>query len=260
MKKASLLLCAAALLGAPAGVSAAQAAQTFSADYSVSLYGIPVARSSFTTRIDGDSFAVEGSLSSAGIAKVFDDTKGTTSVSGRFSSDAAQPENYLIRYTSGKKNKKTEIAFSNGDVARTENVPPLKKRSEWVALSDNDLKAVADPISATLVKSPSLEEVCDRTLKIYDGEMRADLELSTVSNEALWPRRHKGEAITCRARFVPVSGYRPGRKSLEFLRNKSEILIAFAPLGTTGVYAPVQASVGTEIGTIHIEAQRLEAE
>lgn len=256
--KAHALLLLAGLAAAAAG-GQARASESFAADYSVSLFGIPIARSSFVTTIDGDRFSVEGSLSSAGVAKLFDDTEGTTSASGRFAGDAVQPEAYVVNYTSGKKRKKTAIRFSGGSVTNTENVPPLKKRKEWVPLGEGDLQAVADPLSATLVRAESLDEVCERTLKIYDGEMRADLELSTVSNEPLWPGSHEGEAVTCRARFVPVSGYRPGHKSLEFLKNRGKILIAFAPLGTTGVYAPVQASISTEIGTVRIEAQNLAA-
>lgn len=259
MKTESFLLCAVLAIGAPASLQAEEAEQIFSADYSVSLFGLQVARSSFTSTISSDAFAIEGSLSSAGIAQIFDDTKGTTAVSGHFSGEAVRPQSYLVRYTSGKKNKKTEITFSEGAVASTENDPPLKTRKNWVALAEGDLAGVADPLSATLVKSPSLEEVCDRTLKIYDGEMRADLALSKVSSEALWPDGYEGEAVTCQVRFMPVSGYKKRDKSLEFLKNKSKILIAFAPLGTTGVYAPVQASVSTEIGTIRVEAERLEA-
>lgn len=237
---------------APAG------AQSFAADYTVSLYGLTVARSRFRTTIHDDAFSISGSLSSAGIAKIFDSTTGTTAASGRFSGPAAEPDAYMLSYTSGKKKQTTEIAFSGGDVTETQNVPALKKRSDRVPLKKGDLRAVADPLSATLVRAGSLDEVCDRTLKIYDGEMRADLKMSRAADGPLWSG-HEGEAVTCQARFVPVSGYRAGRDSLEFLKNKSKILIAFAPLGTTGVYAPVQASIGTEIGTIRIEAQNLEA-
>jgi hypothetical protein len=254
MNMRPLILIAALSAAAPA------AAESFSADYSVSLFGLPVAKSSFTTRIEGDRFEMSGSLSSAGVAKIFDDTEGTTSASGRFAEGSVRPESYVVSYTSGKKKKKTVISFSDGDVTKTENVPPLKKRKNYVALGEGDLKSVADPLSATLVKAESLEEVCDRTVKIYDGEMRADLKLSTVAMEPLWPSSYDGEAITCQARFVPVSGYRKGKDSIEFLKDKARIMIAFAPLGTTGVYAPVQASVSTEIGTIRIEAQRLEQE
>jgi hypothetical protein len=236
---------------APAG------AQSFAADYAVSLYGLPIARSRFRTTISDDQFSIAGSLTSAGVAKLFDDTEGTMSASGRFSGEAVEPDAFLLSYTSGKKKQTTKIAFSGGNVTDTRNVPPLKKRKDRVPLGKGDLDAVADPLSGTLVRADSLQDVCARTIKIYDGEMRADLKLSKASDGPLWSG-HEGEAVTCNVRFVPVSGYRKGRDSLEFLKNKAKIQIAFAPLGTTGVYAPVQALVGTEIGTIQIEAQNIQ--
>jgi hypothetical protein len=35
--------------------------------------------------------------------------------------------------------------------------------------------------------------------------------------------------------------------------------IAFAPMGSTGMFVPVSASVGTKIGTVSVSADRLEA-
>jgi hypothetical protein len=257
MNKALPLLLGLLALAAPAQAET----RNFRADYAVSLYGIPIARSRFESVIGEDSFKVAGSLSSAGLAKVFDDTKGTTRASGRFSETQAQPDAYVVNYTSGKKKKKTAISFAGGDVTATENVPPPKKRSrKWVEVDENDLKSVADPISATLVPASGLDDVCNRTLKIYDGELRADIRLSHVETRPVRTNGYQGEAVTCSARFVPVSGYRKGSDSLEYLANRSKILIAFAPLGDTGVYAPVKASVGTEIGTVHIEVQRFESQ
>jgi hypothetical protein len=254
----SVLLAAFGIL-VPGGAAALEAPQSFRAEYSISIYGLPIARSTFTSRISGDTFHVHGSLSSAGIAKIFDNTKGTTSVSGRFEQGTVRPENYLVNYTSGKKKKKIEIAFAEGNVTRTESVPPPKKRGDdWVSLGRNHLRAVTDPLSSTLVRADRPAEVCNRTLKMYDGELRADLKLSYVSTKPISTGGYQGVAVTCEARFIPVAGYRPGHKSIEFLKNRSNIAIAFAPLGTTGVYAPVRASVGTEIGTVRIEAVRLE--
>ncbi|MDP3897609.1 MAG: DUF3108 domain-containing protein [Mesorhizobium sp.] len=248
-------------LGASAWPVAAEVAapQSFRADYSISILGLNIARTTFRSTIEGDRFELTGSLSSSGIAKIFDNTKGTTSVNGRFGEALAKPDSYLLNYISGDKKKKTEITFANGRVSRTENVPPLKKRAEWVGIGADDLAAVADPISATMVRASSLKDVCNHTLRVYDGELRADLALSLVGIGPAEAAGFSGDAVTCRARFLPVGGYKPGHKSLEYLKNKSKILIAFAQLGTTGIYAPIRATAGTEIGTLTITARRFEA-
>lgn len=235
------------------------AAQIIRSEYAVSLYGLVLARSNFESTIDGDGFKVSGSLSSAGIGAIFDDTRGTTSVRGRFSGGASMPESYVVDYVSGSKKKSTRIAFSGGDVVSAENVPPVNtKRDGWLPVAKDQLARVADPISATLVRADSPDAVCGRTLRVFDGAMRADLQLTaTGSGEASIPG-YEGQTVTCSAKFIPIAGYRKGHRSIEYLKNASAIAIAFAPIGTTGVYAPIEASVSTQIGTIRVRAERFE--
>jgi Protein of unknown function (DUF3108) len=232
--------------------------QSFRSEYFVSYLGFTIARSSFESTVSRSSFRVNGSLSSAGIAEIFDDTKGTTSVSGRFAGGSALPTAFVANYTSGRKAKKIAISFANGAVSKTVNMPPLKKRgSDWVPVGAGHLKGVADPLSAALVRADSAEAVCNRTLKIFDGEMRANLALSPVSVGPSPVRGYEGETVTCQANFTPVAGYRKGHKSIEYLKNRSKIRITFAPLAATGVYAPIYATVGTRIGTVTIRARRV---
>jgi hypothetical protein len=229
-------------------------------EYSLSFLGFTVARAMFDSRIDERSYTVEGSVASAGLAALFDDTSGKISASGRFSGGTTRPELFRADYLSGKKPTIVDIRFAGGNVTKTTNIPPLKKRgSDWVPLGPGDLKSVADPIAATLVRAGSLREVCARAARLYDGELRADLTLGYVSTGKARVKGFDGETVTCRMRFKPVSGYRKGRRALDFLRTKSRITVAFAPLGKTGVYAPIHATVGTEIGTITVRAKRFEA-
>ncbi|MBA3446994.1 MAG: DUF3108 domain-containing protein [Pseudaminobacter sp.] len=234
--------------------------QSFGGDYSVSFLGIPVASSTFNSTFEGDSFSVKGVLSAAGLAQLFDDTQGSMSSAGRFAGDTTQPTAFRVDYTEGKKSKMTSIRFKGGAVTKAENVPPLKKRGrDWVPVRKSHLQTVTDPLSATLVRADSLAEVCGRTIRIFDGEFRADLTLSPESSGPMSVQGFEGETVTCRVGFAPVAGYRKGRKALDYLKNHSEIRIAFAPLGTTGVYALIRATVGTQIGTVTIQAQRFEA-
>ena len=247
MFRCALCLC----ILAPA--SAAQA-ETFRSSYTISYLGLPVARSQFTSSFEGNRFSVEGSFSSAGLASIFDSTEGEARISGRFVGNRTQPDRYEIAYSEGGKKKRTSLVFSGGNVVRTQNIPPVKLRKDRVDLKASDLRAVADPLSATLVRAGSLQEVCRRTLHLFDGEIRADLQLSFDGKDE-W---NGSEAITCRARFVPVAGYRRGKKAIEYLRHESRISITFAALKRTGVYAPVSASVGTQVGTITINADELD--
>jgi len=233
--------------------------KTFSGEYTITYLGLPVAESNVSTTFTGDNFKIKGSLSSAGIGQFFDSTRANMTVRGKFSGDATRPASYVVSYTSGKKSKRTSLRFRDGNVTRTENVPPLRNKGrDWVRLSEADLRAVADPLSWTLVRADKSADVCRRRIKVFDGEMRADLKLTPAGSEAVSFPGFEGEAVTCNARFVPVAGYRKGKEAIEFLARESRITIAFAELGKTGVFAPVRATVGTQIGPITIRARRLE--
>lgn len=234
--------------------SSAPAAEIYSGEYTVSYLGLPIARSTFTSTFEGDQVRISGSVSSAGIAKIFDSTTGSSSFTGYMGAQGVIPAAFTTSYKSGKKAQRTSITFAQGNVTNTINVPPTKKRRRWVPLRAGDLHAVSDPISATLIRAKSPAEICNRTIKVYDGEMRANIVLGHVSTGSV--PGYRDEAVTCSAKFVPVSGYRPDSSSLAYLKNRSKITIAFAPLGKTGIYAPVYATVGTKIGTVTVTARR----
>jgi hypothetical protein len=225
----------------------------------VSFLGLPIARAAFQSRYDGASYRIDGSVASAGLAQIFDDTRGTIAASGRLAANGLQPRTFRADYTSGKKASLVDIRFTNGTVSSTRVVPPPKKRGkDWIALNAADLKSAIDPIAATVVRAPGLDHVCGRTVKMYDGEMRADLKLSFVSRDSISVEGYEGPTVTCRMGFEPVSGYRKGKRALDYLKNRSRIMVTFAPLGQSGVYAPIHATVGTEIGTITVRARRFE--
>jgi hypothetical protein len=254
----AVLLHLATMLIAGAGAAAAQPT-LYRGEYSLSFLGFSVARANFDSRVDEKSYAIEGAISAAGLAALFYDTSGTMSASGRFSGDATRPGHFRADYVYGEKPTLVDIRFSGGNVTKTTNVPAPKKRSNWVPLGPNDLKAVADPIAAMLIRADSLREVCGRTVKLYDGELRADLTLAFVKTGRVVARGYQGATVTCSVAFNPVAGYRKNRKALEFLRTKGRMMVAFAPLGKSGVYAPIHATVATEIGTITMRARRFEA-
>ncbi len=255
----SRLLIAALAVALPASASAA-GPEAFHGEYTVSFLGLTLARASFSSRYTGDGYAIEGSASAAGLARIFDDTKGTLTARGSLSGNGLVPRSFRADYTSGKKASLVDIRFAGGTVASTKVVPTPKPRgADWLPLGTDDLRGATDPIAATVVRAASPDEVCGRSVKMYDGEMRANLNLSFVEKGSISVKGYKGPTVTCRLAFEPVSGYAQKRKALKFLRDRSRIIVTFAPLGQTGIYAPIRATVGTEIGTITIRARQFEA-
>lgn len=244
----------------PLGTAALEAPQSFRADYKLSFLGLKIAKSTFVSTFSGDTFALNGSLKSAGLARMFDKTVAHTKVSGKLTEERVEPLEYVLNYVSGGKKQLTAIRFQQGNVIETENVPPLKKRgADWVPLGTNDLSAVFDPLTASMIRASSPREVCNRTIRAYDGEMRVDLKLQYAGMKLFSTKGYKGDVVRCKAKFEPVSGYRQGRRALDFMKRKSKMEIAFAPVGSSNVYAPIAASVGTQVGTLRLYATRFAA-
>lgn len=257
MRTTGFLLLAAALGVLPLDAHALEAGQTFRAEYRISFLGFRIASSSFSSNFSGDTFHLEGRIESAGLARLFDRTTAATRVTGRMDGHGVEPLEYQLMYVSGGERKRTEIRFADGEVTETDIHPPPKPRGkDWVPLGANDLKAVFDPITATILRAASPEDVCNRTIRAYDGEIRVDLRLRHAGMKPFSTNGFRGVAVACTASFRPVSGYRKGRRALEFMQRRSRIEIAFAPVGADGIYAPVMATVDTEIGPVRLHATR----
>lgn len=253
-RPARAILAVAVVAGLSVPAHAAES-QSFSADYSVTLMGLPVGKARFDSTFADGRFSVEGSIASTGLARLIDRTTGSTRVEGSHGQNGVQPHAFSSRYSTSKKTSTTRIQFSGDKVTSTENTPEPKKGKDWVPISASHLQAALDPISSTLIAAAAPAEVCNRTIRFYDGELRADLKLSHRGTTRM--RNFEGEAVTCNASFVPIAGYRKGRRQIEELRKDGAIAITFAKLGETGLYTPVDASIGTRAGTLRISTSRI---
>ena len=97
--------------------------------------------------------------------------------------------------------------------------------------------------------------VCPTRLPIYDGESRLDLVLSSSGTKPFKTNGFSGDAVVCKARYVPKSGYRQGRKDIEYLKSIS-MEIWFAKSNNMDVYAPVYAIIPTRVGQVYITATK----
>lgn len=241
-------LCAALWLVQPAA-----AAEQFRSSYTVSVLGLKVASSSFQTTLDKDALTIRGSLRSSGLVRLFDDTTGNTTVTARLGKKGVEPGGYDVRYVSGRKKKHTAIRFAGG-VARATNSPPLKKKGNYIELKPGDLKGVWDPMTALILRAETPAMVCGRTIRVFDGETRADLKLLPAGRVPFSTKGFKGDAVRCKVKFIPVSGYRAGKQQIDYLAKRARMEVLFAPMGTGDLWAPVRGTVGTKIGPVKIYA------
>lgn len=114
------------------------------------------------------------------------------------------------------------------------------------------MRSVLDPISGLVFTGDT--KVCSQTLPIFDGETRMDLVLSPKGDEDFSTDGFKGKAVVCSVRFVPRSGYKKGRKDIDYLSKSDRMEIWFAKSEAANVYAPVYVRIPTEYGMVTITA------
>ncbi|MAS06867.1 MAG: hypothetical protein CL534_19580 [Ahrensia sp.] len=230
----------------------------YRSDYAITVLGLPVGTSRFKTEIGPDRYTMTGTMSAKGLLAMFQPTSGSVTVTGRIAADRIDARTFTLNYTSGDDKQLTEIGFAKGGVASTVNKPKVKKRKDWIEVTAAQLKGATDPISALLIPAKAPGEVCDRTVRIFDGAMRLDVKLAFQRIVPWSVGGQRGDAVMCRATFEPVSGYHKGRKEIAWLREKGRMDVAFATIEGTGVYAPLRATAYTQIGPVRVYATRFE--
>jgi len=238
-----------------AGVSPSLAAEArHTSEYSINLGILPIAKASFSTRMNGPNYSISGSFSSAGLASVLADISGKTTISGAKRGNRLQANTYSLVYKDGKRVRTYDVVYRNGNVTSTTVKPEPKARPDnWVNVKDGDLRSVLDPISGLII--PAGGRICPSRLPIYDGESRLDLVLSPSGTKPFKTNGFSGDAVVCKARYVPKSGYRQGRKDIEYLKSIS-MEIWFAKSDNMDVYAPVYAVIPTRVGQVYITATK----
>jgi hypothetical protein len=241
-----------AIMAMPAAGAAAQQIN-FEVDYVVTVRSLTVAKAHFGGKVQGNRFEVEGSLRSAGLARIFDQTEATSRSVGVLAEGTPQPESFFLSYAQGDSaGTKMEIAFQNGNVARVTHEPKLgPPGNDVVPVQKTDLQSVTDPISATIVARGRPEDICRRTLRIYEGGTRVDVQLSPVS--VGWVYGAGNGAVTCSAQFVPVAGYIKSN-TYDYMRKHADMEFVYVPTHRQDLYTLHSISTQTDIGRVKLRA------
>ncbi|MCB1452741.1 MAG: DUF3108 domain-containing protein [Rhizobiaceae bacterium] len=247
-----------ALAGAltfPVAGALAEPVVNFETQYVVTVRGFTVAKATFNGKVQGNSFEVNGKLRSAGLARIFDKTEASSRSVGVLGQGTPQPNGFLLAYNQGSSGgQKMEIAFSGGNVANVTHQPALGPAGDdLVPLSDADLKSVTDPVSATIIVRAKPEEVCSRTLRVYEGGTRVDVQLSPVS--VGWVYGVGNGAVTCSGKFIPVAGYIKS-STYDYMRQHANMEFVYAPANRHGLYMLHSITAQTDIGQVKLRAWR----
>jgi hypothetical protein len=182
---------------------------------------------------------------------------GKTAATGKLSKNGAEPAQFSVAYKGGSKKEERRFTFVNGAVDQVSVVPAKRPSPRMVPIAAGQLENVLDPLTAAFLSvrakgSSSYLDVCRRTLPVFDGRQRFDIVL-TPKRSMPAPNGAStglsGPLAVCRAKFVPIGGYRPDHPGIKFMTETEDIEVWLVSLPRTDLFIPYRIVLPTAWGS-----------
>ena len=255
---------AGAALGFAAFAPEAQATD-IDAKFAISIAGIPVGSGSVEASVKGHRYSIDAFAKTSGISRLFIDSKGRAVSEGSFRGDRMLPSMYALNSKEDKIHNIVQIAMRSGNVSDFSASPPLSKHSDRIPLLRVHTRGIVDPLSGLLMSVRSNKHrvgksVCNRTVRMFDGRWRYNIELFYKETKEIRSSRknaYSGPATVCGARIRFVAGHRPNKKSTKYMEENKDLEAWFVPVGDEPVVAVYRLQIGTMVGRMVLSAREL---
>ena len=246
------LIGAVAVAGSIPGVTQAQT--KLEARYTASLAGIPLGSGTWVIDLSADQYTAVASGRTSGLVKLVSDGSGTSGSRGTLHGASIASIGYVSSTTSDRRADEVRMSLRGGVVKDVVAVPPLEPSPDRVPVTDAHRKGVVDPMSAALMPVAGKGEVvapeaCKRTLAVFDGRQRVDIELVFKRmDQVKADKGYQGPVVVCTVLYNPVAGHRPERPAIKYLVAQRDMEMWLAPIAGTRVMVPFRFSVPTPFG------------
>jgi Protein of unknown function (DUF3108) len=230
------------------------------ARYTASLAGVPIGKGAWVIDIGDDQYTAAASGATAGILSVFTSGQGSGGSRGNVRGDGLVPSTYASSITADQKTEEMRVVLSSGTVKDVSINPPTPFNPSRVPLTEVHRHGVIDPMSGVLMRTPGngdplSPEACRRTIPVFDGRMRFDLQMSFKRMDvAKADKGYRGPAVVCSVQFVPLAGYVPDRPAVKYLVAQRDVEVYLAPIMGTRVLVPFKVTIPTPLGRGVLEA------
>jgi Protein of unknown function (DUF3108) len=252
-----LWVCGALAVASPAPV---WAQGKLEAHYRVTLAGVQIGKGTWAVEINDARYSAATTGVTTGLMHVLTHGEGNSAVHGTFKDGRPANAVYSSSITSRKKGDDVRVTINDGNVKDFIADPPPDKLDERVPITDAQRRAVVDPLTASLMRSPGdgnllTPDVCRRKLAIFDGRMRYDLKLSFKRmDEVKAEKGYAGPVVVCAVNFSPIGGYVPSAATIKYIASLRDMEIWLAPIAGTRMLVPFRAQGPTPIGDAVLEA------
>ena len=252
-----LLLAAALAVAAPAAVCAQG---RLDARYSATLAGITIGKGSWVVDISDSHYTAAASGVTTGLIRAFTGGQGTTAAQGTLQAGQPLSSTYASTVVTSKKTDDVRLTLDNGNVKESTLDPPLETDPERVPITEAHQQGIIDPMTASLLRTPGngdplSPEACQRTLAVFDGRLRYDLQFAFKRMDHVKAAKgYAGPVVVCAVYFSPIAGHIPSRSAIRYITKQRDIEVWLAPIAGTRVLVPFRAQGPTPVGKIVLEA------
>ncbi|MGE0566235.1 MAG: DUF3108 domain-containing protein [Pseudolabrys sp.] len=231
--------------------------------YSISMVGVPIGQITWAIGLGAHVYQASASGKASGALSMLVNGEGRVATQGAINGEQVAPTFFSSNVTDDGETTGLQMVFENGSVKTLRAEEPSDK-SKRIPVRDEDKVNVTDPLSAMLIAAPEGESPlsparCERTLPVFDGQRRYDLHLSFKRIDKLkLDRGYNGPALVCAVVLRPIAGYRPDSMLVKYVGGRPGMEIWFMPVGGAPVIAPGRLKMPTGIGTLEIEADRMD--
>lgn len=242
----------------PAPASRGDRTADIRADYTVYVGGLIFAEGSMKATLSGGDYLLENELGSAGLPRRFWEARWTMTSEGRIADDKVHPSRFDFTAIEKSETKRRLIVYDASGTPELTFDPPLPPDENKEAPPLSERKKTLDPVSAFLLPVIGDGNPCNRTLPVFDGKRRYDLQLTYDGNDTVTTRDngYSGEAIRCKVRVLPRAGMQHAKLATS-LRQRNDTLIWLAPVGDEKLYIPIRVQLRTPIGAAILDVVKL---
>jgi hypothetical protein len=243
-------------------ISNAVAQGRLEAQYSVTLGGVPFGKGSWLIDVRDDQYSSVVSGGTSGLLRLFTKGQGSSTVRGTVSGGQLIPSTYSSSIHTDKKYDDVRMLMSGSNVKEYVAEPPTMPSPERVPITEAHRRGVNDPMTASIIRVPGngdtfIPETCHRTLAIFDGRMRYDLQLAFKRlDKVKSDKGYQGSVVVCAVRFAPIAGHIPTRSVIKYLVDLRDTEMWLAPMAGTRLMVPFRASITTPLGQGILEAHQ----
>jgi hypothetical protein len=249
-----------ALIMADGGQRVGFAQGKLDARYGVSLAGLPIGRGGWMVEIGDDHFTVAANGATAGLMRIFASGHGESTARGAMSGGQPISSIYAANIFTDRKYDEIRMVIQSGTVKEFAVEPPTIVTPDRVPVSEAHRRGVSDPMTASLMRvggtgDTLVPQACQRTLAIFDGRMRYDLQLAFKRLDRVKSEiGYQGTAVVCAVHYFPIAGHIPERAAIKYLAGLREMEMWLVPIAGTRVVVPYRVSIPTPLGTGVLQA------